>query len=224
MEASSLTAERRLELQRAVFSGVTEVRVGRDLSSAELLLLAVDWFQVPVSTFSSLSHDEAARVLRDLTKPAGIGLWEAVSDAGASRSLRESTIRACTALFLDFFEPQCESKMVHLSQTSDPLNICCYLWWEDFPGSSLLPPHDGLPLRSAALDAMKAIWSRSGSVACRESVIHGLGDWAGDWGEPALVLLQEIADEVTGEPLGEYARRMLQLARRQPPFLPPTIH
>lgn len=224
MGASSISSGRRTSLENEVFAGITDVRVGVDLSSSELLELAAGWFKSPRISIARLASDDIARVLRDLTKPAGIGLWEAVADSAAPLPARVAVVETCANLFAEVFDQLCERKLVHQSETTDSLNICCFLWWEEFPGSSLLPEVDGIPLRSAALSTMKSIWSTCNNVACRESVIHGLGDWVGDWGAPAHKLLQEVSSQVEDSGLRDYARSMLALARRSPSPPPPTLH
>jgi hypothetical protein len=224
MGASSISSDRRLKLERDFFAGVTDLRVGADLSSGELLDLAVEWFTAPSTSIGRLANDDIARVLRDLTKPAGIGLWEAVADSALPLPARITMVEACGTLFAGVFDQLCARKLVHQSETTEPLNICCFLWWEDFPGSSLLPRADGIPLRSAAISTMKSIWSSCENIACRESVIHGLGDWASDWGAPAQDLLQAFSVQSIDPRLQDYARSMLASARRGSSPLPPTLH
>lgn len=224
MGSFSISNERKAKLQRDAFDGVIDLRVGTDLSSTELLLLAAEWFGSAESILGPLGRYNSARVLRDLTKPGGIGLWEATSDHEAPISLRTSVIEATVALYGQLFNPLCEPRLVHLSQTRDPLNICCFLWWEDFPGSSALPERERQPLRSAATRAMKEIWERSDNVACRESAIHGLGDWVAEWGDSASQLLEKFSIDDHSPELREYARRMIGFARRSGPTSAPTLH
>src|ERR1700748_3002096 len=99
MAASRLSSARRSELEEKVFSDLYDVRIGRDVSSNELLSLTTEWFNSPTNSIGLLGRDDVARVLRDLTKPGGIGFWEAISDANVPMQLRIDAVEACVSLF-----------------------------------------------------------------------------------------------------------------------------
>lgn len=222
---SSIPKDRRQALEKEIFAGVSDLRVGEDLTATELLILASTWFESPQDSLSRLTREDAARVLRDLTKPAGLGLWEAVADQALPLETRLKVVRSSVSLFSKFFSVECGPGLVHLSQTRDPINTCCFLWWEDYPGSSAIPLSEGRPLRVGALEAMEAIWQSSASVACRESAIHGIGDWAPAWGQSAVCLLRRIATEESNGDLRSYAKNLLSLSiHGDLPPSEPTIH
>lgn len=65
----------------------------------------------------------------------------------------------------------------HLSEAAaGTLNCVCYMWWDEFPCIALPSDPNLRRLDNTALITMEHILGL-GSLACRESALHGLGRW-----------------------------------------------
>ena len=88
---------------------------------------------------------------------------------------------ACIGAIFPFFErlfsPRCAPALGHLSEAGQPLNTCCYMWWDEFPCIALPDDPDRELLNGAALDVMRRTL-RLDSPACQEAALHGLGHWS----------------------------------------------
>jgi hypothetical protein len=90
---------------------------------------------------------------------------------------RGRCIDSVASLFAKLFVPRCTAHLSHLSEpATGPLNIVCYMWWDEFP-SIALPGDPARPtMHQHALQVMKRILAMN-SLACQESALHGLGHW-----------------------------------------------
>ena len=79
--------------------------------------------------------------------------------------------------FEQLFAQRCSNHLSHLDEPgADPLNEVCYMWWDLFPtwGEPEMP--DCTERDREVLQVMVGALSLE-SVACQESVLHGLGHW-----------------------------------------------
>jgi hypothetical protein len=99
---------------------------------------------------------------------------------------RLACVEAIHELFANLFAPRCAPALGHLSEpgAEAPLNIVCYMWWDEFPCLALPDDADHRSLHEAALSVMRRILHLD-SIACQEAALHGLGHWAR--GHPSLV-------------------------------------
>jgi hypothetical protein len=86
-------------------------------------------------------------------------------------------IESVVSLFAKLFMPRCTLDLSHLREpVTGPLNIVCYMWWDEFPCIALPSDPAWHTLQQHALQAMERILNLD-SIACRESALHGLGHW-----------------------------------------------
>jgi hypothetical protein len=116
---------------------------------------------------------------------------------------RVACIEAMYTLFKTLFATRCTAALGHLSETGNPLNSACYMWWDLIPLSghyedpSIIDGWQLEPQRKAEIvdyhqslntDDHRALEQASlrvmtqtlelDSDACRESALHGLGHWS----------------------------------------------
>ncbi len=155
------------------------------------------------------------------------GLWFLVDNACSDHLLtlrdtavpvadRIACIQAMYHLFDKLFAVRCTAALGHRSESGNPLNSICYMWWDLLPLSSNAS-HDTHFVEQLNLsETIKALWKADilridlddyrqivqacllvmpqildlDSDACRESALHGLGHWSLHHRE----LVQEVID------------------------------
>ena len=98
------------------------------------------------------------------------------------------------SLFTKLFMPRCTAHLSHLSEpATGPLNVVCYMWWDEFPCIALSDDPALPTMHQHALQCMGRILAMD-SLACQESALHGLGHWQRQY--PAQV--KTIVDRFLG--------------------------
>lgn len=114
---------------------------------------------------------------------SGCTLFNDLLDGHVAEDARLACVESIFALYEKLFAPRCAAELGHSMRSGDrphPLNTTCYMFWDLFPtwGS---PDEAGMRAFDAAcLDVMKRTLALD-SVACRESALHGLGHWCGQY-------------------------------------------
>ena len=103
-------------------------------------------------------------------------MWPLVQD-GISWESRRTCIRAIASLFEQVFAQRCSDHLSHLDERdADALNEVCYMWWDLFPTWGD-PDDPSCRERDREVLQVMARALSIDSVACQESVLHGLGHW-----------------------------------------------
>ena len=109
------------------------------------------------------------------TSASGDNGWLYASEVPITERIR--CVDSVALLFAKLFMPRCTPHLSHLSEpVAGPLNIVCYMWWDEFPSIALPSDPDWHTLHRHALQAMARILALD-SIACQESALHGLGHW-----------------------------------------------
>jgi len=121
--------------------------------------------------------------------------------------VRQGLILSLEVLFRDFFAKRCEPVLGHLSESDNPLNLACYMWWDFDCWGSVPDPLTRNPLDCAYLESMRAIL-RIDHAACQESALHGLGHWHSRHSRAVEEIIDEflVRERDVPQSLREYAR------------------
>lgn len=100
-----------------------------------------------------------------------------ITNESVSNRARIDCIKAIVNLFRDCFALRCSNHLSHLDESgANPLNSICYMWWDLFPVFGKPEEPVWAKFDTTVLDVMEAILEIE-SEACRESALHGLGEW-----------------------------------------------
>jgi hypothetical protein len=134
------------------------------------------------------------------------GMWRpmtTIADADLPLADRQRCVRSFESLYRLLFAAHCDDRLSHgVSETSNPLNTVCYMWWDLLPYGDFvrlvddegrdgdwrdLEDLDSLhekvddaelaslrPIHETMLDTMSRILQHD-HIACREGALHGLG-------------------------------------------------
>ncbi len=179
---------------------------------------APDWFMAPEAELPPLPPAEtAAHVLRLLEAPGALtARWRDDQIAGGLKYLfdygtgfaevremadpavdpagRMALAERIDRLWTEIFAPRCAPALGHLSETSEPLDMHCYMFWDGFYGLDVADPAERAALTAAFVEAMGRILALP-HPACQESALHGLGHW----GEQAPGRAAELIDAFLAE-------------------------
>ena len=109
------------------------------------------------------------------TSASGDNGWLCATEVPIAERIR--CVNSIVSLFAKLFMPRCTSDLSHLREpVTGPLNIVCYMWWDEFPCIALPSDPAWQTLQQHALQAMERILNLD-SIACQESALHGLGHW-----------------------------------------------
>ena len=98
-------------------------------------------------------------------------------DTGEPWAKRKDCIEAIADLFRQCFQTRCTSHLSHLDeQGAGALNPVCYMWLDVLPIHGQPETPDRRETDDVILQVMEKILTIP-SDACRESAIHGLGEW-----------------------------------------------
>jgi len=129
-------------------------------------------FENPVAALTDYSDGEIAQGLWEI---AGDGDYAAVlADLTAPLSDRRRCVDTLPNLFRELFVPRCTQHLEHRSETGNPLNTICYMWWDLFNFCPL--PEERAVLIEAVVRSLTTILHLP-SMACQEAALHGLGHW-----------------------------------------------
>lgn len=129
-------------------------------------------FENPVEALADYSDGEIAQ-----------GLWDIVGDGEYSEALSDCTvplrdrlrcIAAAATLFRDLFAPRCTAHLEHRSETGNPLNTICYMWWDLFYISPA-PAEQAMVFEAVVRSQTATLYLPS--IACQEAALHGFGHW-----------------------------------------------
>ena len=144
--------------------------------------VAIDYLTRLFSTTErSLAYFSDAQIAQGLTyllstSASGDNGW--FYKTATPTAARLACVEAIEHVFADLFAPRCTAVLGHRDEPgAAPLNMVCYMWWDEFPCLALPedPAHD--LLHNAAIDVMRRTL-RLDSIACQEAALHGLGHWA----------------------------------------------
>ena len=156
---------------------------------------AIDWNAPPSDTVAFLSRtfeespavlsaftdEQIAEGLEYISNMACSDIARTLLDESVPRPMRKKAINSIQNLYSDCFAVRCNSLLSHLEKTlGPPLNGVCYMWWDVFPivGQPEVAAH--AELDGECLAVMEFALGLD-SIACRESALHGLGHWSGQY-------------------------------------------
>ncbi len=100
-----------------------------------------------------------------------------LTDESVPPDSRKSCILAIENLFRDCFMVRCSNHLSHLDEHgANPLNSICYMWWDVLPVCGCSEDTGRRETDSLFLGVMERTLKLE-SEACRESALHGLGEW-----------------------------------------------
>ena len=92
---------------------------------------------------------------------------------------RVRCVEAMNTLYRDIFAKRCAAHLSHLDTVEaggSPVNLVCYMWWDNLPLFGQPNNSNQTEIDQAALDVMEKALTLN-SIACQESALHGLGHW-----------------------------------------------
>ena len=149
------------------------------------------WVGRPAETVSHLTRTfrESGTALQKYSDAQlNQGLWYLASNACSDIAYslvdedvpereRLEAIASIPDLFEHCFARRCSDHLAHLDERgANPLNTICYMWWDVLPIQGKPEDLARKQTDSAILLVMERIL-RLESEACRESALHGLGEW-----------------------------------------------
>lgn len=149
-------------------------------------------FEEPVAALAGYSDGEIAQ-----------GLWAIASDGDYAAVLSDLTVplsdrcrclNALATLFRDLFAPRCTDHLEHCSETGNPLNPICYMWWDLFYFRPA--PEERAAVTEAVMRSLTTILHLP-AMACQEAALHGLGHW---WEVDVSTIQHTIDDWLQGHP------------------------
>lgn len=169
------------ELVHALSTGVYDFHVNFDIGHEELLTASIEVFQNSSVLLANLDGEEVARLMHELSKPAGIGLWETIGNANIDAKLRLLTLDAMKEAFR-VFDDRCTGILVSdkKARVNSPLDIACYMWWECAPSFNHLEPVERNLFQEHLVCLLDEIIRQYSNPSCQESVVHGLLDLRGE--------------------------------------------
>lgn len=164
-----------------------------------------DLFTNPRDYFIGLGRGDICDVLQYLfINPTNSELLLALWNSSVDLRLREKCVLSTPTFFKEVFAKRCLEHSVRRSQTTDCLNVCCYMWWECFPTFFHLPDDEQSSLVASALTAMREILQID-HKSCQEAAIHGLGHWAEDSSHAITILDNFLSTPSIDPEMKEYA-------------------
>jgi hypothetical protein len=139
-------------------------------------------FESPVVSLAPYADHRIAQAFWDLSS-------NVLEKASWDRHMR--LFNSIEVLFREFFAVRCKPALVTKDESSGPLNMLCYMWWDfDYCWHSVPD--------SSMLRTLRSILAMD-HVACQESALHGLGHWCEfGKGQPEV---ESIIDEfLQGQP------------------------
>jgi hypothetical protein len=177
-----------------------------------------DVWQDPASmtvTYLTRAFENAEEVFQPYSnEQLAQGLWWLASASEYMFAVLDVSVpwpdqRRCLASMYELFAqcllPRCQPE--HLSHmdfggVSGPLNTLCYMWWDLLPiygHTGATPGSQEAETDKICLDVMERIlWL--GSDACRESALHGLGDWGRYYPEEVTSIIDNFVADNTLSP------------------------
>jgi hypothetical protein len=134
-------------------------------------------FENTVSVFEPYDDDQLNQGLWYLASNACSNHMFALMDASVPWTERQRCIRSFQSLYADCFAKRCTPHLSHLDEPgAGPLNAICYMWWDVNPAAGKPDDPEGREMNQAILQVMHETLLLP-SIACQESVLHGLGHW-----------------------------------------------
>ena len=159
-----------------------------------------EWWQAPPAVkvdYMTRLWENSVELLEPYSdREIAQGLWDIVGDEDYSEALssfqvplsdRLRCIDAFVIFFRDIFVPRCTDSLEHLSETGNPLNTICYMWWD------LLYIQPAPPERAVVFEAIVRSQTsilHLSSTVCQEAALHGFGHWL----EIDAVTIQQTID------------------------------
>jgi hypothetical protein len=129
-------------------------------------------FEQPVKWLADYSDGEIAQGLWDIL---GDGNYAAaLSDFKVPLADRLRCLAAFEVLFRELFAPRCTPHLEHLSESGNPLNTVCYMWWDLL---YIGPAPEERALVFGAIVESQTAMLHLPSMACQEAALHGFGHW-----------------------------------------------
>jgi hypothetical protein len=126
------------------------------------------------------------------TSASGDNGWLYATEVPITNRIR--CVDSTASLFTKLFLPRCTANLSHLSEpATGPLNIVCYMWWDEFPCIALPGDPNFHTLQQHALQAMERILALD-SIACQESALHGLGHWQRQYPAEVRAIIDRFLD------------------------------
>lgn len=151
-----------------------------------------DWWDGPSAEtvrFLTRAFENAGVLFQEYSEAqVNQGLWFVASNAcsnhmfalldrGLPWPARQRCVRSMHSLFEQCFAKRCTPHLSHLDeQAAGPLNRACYMWWDLIPIGPQPNDPNQIGLDQEILGVMQSTL-QLGSLACRESALHGLGHW-----------------------------------------------
>lgn len=147
-------------------------------SPEHIAALIAETFERSGELLSRFSDAQLNQAFWFLVSGSGSDFMFALSDSDVPASIRLRALHSFVPLFEQVMAVRCSPHLSHLDeQPANPLNSACYMWWD------ILPIHGepDKPGRAEFDSEVLAVLRRLLAIphdACRESALHGIGEWA----------------------------------------------
>lgn len=112
-------------------------------------------------------------------------------DPTVDEAIRLRALRSFLPLFQNTMAKVCTEHLSHLDEPgANPLNLSCYMWWDNLPFPGANRTKDAAFV-AAALEVMRGKLAVPHD-AVRESALHGLGHWHLDYPREVTQMIREF--------------------------------
>jgi hypothetical protein len=116
----------------------------------------------------------------------------AIKDESVPWEMRRRAVWSFVPLFEQVMAKRCTETLSHRDERpASPLNAICYMWWDSAPICSTRTIPGDSRLDNECLAVMERIL-RIPHVACQESALHGLGEWAYQHKDEVVKIIDEF--------------------------------
>jgi len=172
-----------------------------------MVAVALVLFSITADSETGKADAQIAQGLTYLLSTSAVGDngWLYARSVPAPQRL--AFVQSIDRFFRTIFLPRCTPHLGHLSETGAPLNLVCYMWWDELPAIALPDDPERTMLFDAAFDVMADCLAMP-SAACQESALHGLGHWRrfDEQRVPAIVDAYLARHNLADPRLAAYAR------------------
>jgi len=148
----------------------------REGSAATEIKFMTRLFEAPTRCLTNLSDAQANQGLWFLTGDSCMNCLAHLLDESVAWTERQHCIHSTLTLFTTYFSERCSPHLSHLSESDNPLNLSCYMWWDHLHTDSRLKEPSTATVNAEIVAVMGQTLDLSNN-ACRESALHGLGHW-----------------------------------------------
>lgn len=152
--------------------GFELIEISPQVLTAHVLRL----FEAPALLMSHYSDRQIASGLKYLIDNACGGDIRLVSHAAVPQDDRLALAGRIDRVYAQIFAARCRPVLGHLSESWEPLEILCYMWWDSIVLDATGNDQRDREFFAALIEAMGRILAIP-HAACQEGALHGLGHW-----------------------------------------------